>query len=53
MSSLNNQDLTSTCNEPFNTEEILNAVKTPKNGKSVSSDLISNEVIKYGHPFSN
>ena len=34
--------------EPINKEEIMKAIKTLKNGKSTSSDLISNEMLKYG-----
>ena len=34
--------------DPITKDEIMKAVKTLKNGKSTSSDLISNEMLKYG-----
>ena len=36
--------------EPITQEEIIKAVKTLKNGKATSSDLISNEMLKHGTP---
>ena len=37
-------------NNPITSDEVLKAVKSLKNGKSTSTDLISNEMIKTGMP---
>ena len=47
---LSSEDINNSYNEPIGANEILAAVKTLKNGKSTASDLISNEMIKYGFP---
>ena len=49
MNNMNNQKITNDLYyKPFSRDEITKAVKSLKNGKSTSNDLIINAMIKYG-----
>ena len=43
--------LTHELNKRIDSKEICTAIKSLKNGKSTSNDLISNEMLKYGGPY--
>ena len=50
MKEIKNNSFTSACefNQEINTDEIIKAIRTLRNGKSTSSDLIANEMLKNG-----